>query len=338
MRLRKLTTLALAAGALSPAAAHAASSPAAATSSPTKVGHTSATLRGTVNPNGRSTRYVFQYGTSTRYGAQTRLSSAGAGTTPVAVSAAISALTSGTVYHFRLVATSSSGTTATADRTFTTAGSPPPPPPPPPGVATGPALDLNRHGATVTGLVDPKGQATSYSFQFGLSPFYGFETFPSTLAAGAKGSVVTAALTGLASRTTYHFRLVASSRGGTSVGTDRSLRTGPFRAPALSAHTSPRRASRRPVDFTTTGRLVLPAGVAPARVCRGIVAVRFLSRGRTVAVRHARLDAQCGYRTAVRFRHPAARFGLLRVRARFAGNYDIYARGARSELVRIAVR
>lgn len=49
MRLRKLTTLALAAGALSPAAAHAASSPAAATSSPTKVGHTSATLRGTVN-------------------------------------------------------------------------------------------------------------------------------------------------------------------------------------------------------------------------------------------------------------------------------------------------
>lgn len=337
MRLRTLTTLALTAGALSPAAAQAASSPTVATGAPTSVARTSATLHGTVDPNGRSTRYVFQYGTSTRYGAQTPLSSAGSGTTPVAVSAAISKLTSGTVYHFRIVATSSSGASASADRTFKTTGSPPPPPPPPPGAATGPAFDLNRHGASVAGFVDPKGHATSYSFQFGLTPFYGFQTFATTLPAGTSGRLVTAALTGLASRMTYHFRLVATSRGGTTAGNDGVLRTGPFRAPFLSSHTSPRRATRAPVDFTTSGRLVLPAGVAPARACRGVVAVTFLSRGRTVAVRHPRLDGQCGYRIAVRFRRPA-RYGLLRVHARFGGNYDIFPRGAPGQSVRIAVR
>lgn len=67
---------------------------------------------------------------------------------------------------------------------------------------------------------------TSYSFQFGLTPFYGFQTFATTLPAGASVRLVTAALTGLASRTTYHFRLVATSRGGTTAGNDGVLRTG----------------------------------------------------------------------------------------------------------------
>ncbi len=78
----------------------------------------SATLKGTVNPNGLSTNYYFQYGTTSSYGNQTSTQSAGVGTSAVAVSANVSRLTPNTVYHFRLVATNSAGTTYGSDMTL----------------------------------------------------------------------------------------------------------------------------------------------------------------------------------------------------------------------------
>jgi len=81
----------------------------------------SATLNGTVNPNGQATTYYFEYGTTSGYGSQTASQSAGSGSSDVGVSANLSALSSGATYHYRLVATNSSGTTRGADKTFTTA-------------------------------------------------------------------------------------------------------------------------------------------------------------------------------------------------------------------------
>ena len=90
------------------------------TGAATDVAQTSATLNGTVNPNGESTNYYFEYGTDTSYGSTTESTSAGSGTTNVSVSVEITGLTSGTTYHFRLVATNSSGTTYGIDVTFVT--------------------------------------------------------------------------------------------------------------------------------------------------------------------------------------------------------------------------
>jgi hypothetical protein len=101
-------------------ASAAASAPAVTTSSTSDVGKSSATLSGTVNPNGQSTTYYFQYGTTTAYGTQTSPANVGSGTTPVGVHQAIFGLTPNTTYHYRLVATSSAGTTNGADQTFTT--------------------------------------------------------------------------------------------------------------------------------------------------------------------------------------------------------------------------
>lgn len=87
----------------------------------TNVGQSSATLNGTVNPEGQATSYVFQYGTSSAYGSQTPSVSAGSGTKTVAVSAGIGALAPNTTYHYRLAATNVNGTSYSHDFSFRTA-------------------------------------------------------------------------------------------------------------------------------------------------------------------------------------------------------------------------
>ncbi len=86
----------------------------------TLVTSTSATLNGTVNPNGEATTYYFEYGTDTSYGSPTSSASAGSGTSAVSVNAPISGLTSDTTYHYRIVATNSDGTSYGDDKTLST--------------------------------------------------------------------------------------------------------------------------------------------------------------------------------------------------------------------------
>lgn len=64
----------------------------------------SATLNGTVNPNGLATQYYFQYGLSDSYGYSTTVTVAGDGTTATSVTANITSLQPDTVYHYRIVA------------------------------------------------------------------------------------------------------------------------------------------------------------------------------------------------------------------------------------------
>ena len=116
----------LCAGALVVAPAAAAGlAPVVSTGGVPAVTATSATLTGTVNPEGEATTYYFQYGTSTAYGSTTPspAANAGSGTMNVNVSAAAGSLTPNITYHYRLVATNASGTGTGADHTFRTAKS-----------------------------------------------------------------------------------------------------------------------------------------------------------------------------------------------------------------------
>src|SRR6185437_5062506 len=90
----------------------------------TSVMQTSATLNGTVNPAGQATSYVFEYGTTAAYGAQTPTAGAGSGTKATVVSATIGALTPNTTYHYRLAATSVNGTAFSHDSSFKTTAVP----------------------------------------------------------------------------------------------------------------------------------------------------------------------------------------------------------------------
>jgi phosphodiesterase/alkaline phosphatase D-like protein len=193
------------------------SAPAASTGDAMSVTPTAATLRGTVTPNGLSTTWWFEYGTSTLYGLRTPSSSAGSGTAAKSVAAAIKGLKSATTYHYRLVAQNSSGKAVGEDRTFTTIG--------PPAVQTGAAQGIGADVATLTGALDTHGRSTTWWFQYGTSPRYG-KTTPLKRAATKPGTQnVTVMLTGLAPATTYHFRLVARSDAGTSRGSDAMLTT-----------------------------------------------------------------------------------------------------------------
>jgi len=94
--------------------------PTVTTTSATSVTSTSATLNGTVNPNGETTTYYFEYGLDTSYRFTTSSASAGSETSAVSVSASISGLTSDTTYHYRLMATNVQGTSNGDDKTFST--------------------------------------------------------------------------------------------------------------------------------------------------------------------------------------------------------------------------
>ncbi len=79
----------------------------------------SATIEAQVNPSGFGTTYRFEWGRTSAYGNRVPADVdlfAGSGAEPLRVSARISGLSPGTVYHYRVVATSTAGTTDSPDR------------------------------------------------------------------------------------------------------------------------------------------------------------------------------------------------------------------------------
>ena len=143
----------------------------------TSVTPTSATLRGAVTPNGLSTTWWFEYGTSTRYGSKTSNQSAGSGSSARAVAAGVKSLrprrpiTTGSSPRTRAVAVSA------RDRTFSTVGAP--------AAQTGAAQSVGPSGAVVTGSLDTRGRPTTWWFEFGTTSSYGTKTAAKSAAATA---------------------------------------------------------------------------------------------------------------------------------------------------------
>jgi uncharacterized protein (TIGR02145 family) len=80
-----------------------------------------ATLNGTINANGFSSTVTFEYGLTTVYGSLTNaIQSPVTGNSNSNVSARLTGLASGTIYHYRVKAVNSVGTTYGSDVTFTT--------------------------------------------------------------------------------------------------------------------------------------------------------------------------------------------------------------------------
>jgi len=124
-RLLLLTGIVALLAAVAPPVA-AAFPPLVVTKAATEVGEEVATMNATVNPLTLKTTYWFEYGKTKEYGSKTAEASAGSGLAAVPVSASLKSLSPGTTYHFRIVATNSSGTSFGIDETFTTLGGTPP--------------------------------------------------------------------------------------------------------------------------------------------------------------------------------------------------------------------
>ena len=129
------------------------------------VTQSSATLAGTVNPNGAEvSSCMLEYGTSTSYTSSVPCSpSPGSGESTVAVSAVADGLEANTTYHFRIVARNDGGTSYGSDETFKTL-------PDAPTVVSEAASSIGQTSATLAGTVNPNGgEVTSCELEYGTS-------------------------------------------------------------------------------------------------------------------------------------------------------------------------
>lgn len=201
------------------AATAASAPPSVTTGAVTAVEPATVTVSGSVNPNGTATTWSFEYGleTNANYPSSTPIKSVGSGKSAVSVSASLSGLAAATSYHYRLVATSAAGKTDGSTGVFNTSAAP--------VVVTGGASAVGASRATFKATVDPEALATTWYFQYGTTTNYGSKTAAKTLVASPNATTVSVAVTSLLPRTTYHFRIVATSGAGTSYGADLSLTT-----------------------------------------------------------------------------------------------------------------
>ena len=88
-----------------------------------------------------------------------------------------------------------------------------------PVVTTGTVTNKTASSATLNGSLDPHGLATSVSFQYGTTTSYGHTT-PTQSQSGNTYRNIAAAISGLTTHTTYHFRMMATNSGGTRLGSD----------------------------------------------------------------------------------------------------------------------
>jgi hypothetical protein len=196
-----------------------ATGPAQITLAATNVASFSATLNGALNPFGLTTSVSFQYGTTTSYGFTAPVPQTQNGTTVRNVSANISNLNANTVYHFRIVATNSSGTHFGGDRTFTTLSATGAP-----VVTTNPGTFIASFSAKLNGSLDPHGLTTTVHFRYGTTTSYGLTTAPQSQS-GNTFRNITANISGLLASHVYHFRIVATNSAGTTFGSDRTFTT-----------------------------------------------------------------------------------------------------------------
>jgi hypothetical protein len=220
MRLLIALMLLLAAPAASSAQVADPAPPGATTDPASAVARTTATLAGTVDPNGSATTYRFEYGTTTAYGLQTPEQDAGEDDGEIAAEAPVARLSPDTTYHFRIVATNDEGTTEGADRTFRTA-----PNPRPPGVTRTGAGQIGPGGAVLHSRIDPNDGATTYRFEFGRTRAYGWRTPDRDAGAGDRAVAVGEPIGGLEPFQRYHFRLVATNEAGQTFSRNRSFVT-----------------------------------------------------------------------------------------------------------------
>src|SRR4029077_12306551 len=183
---------------------------------------TSATLTGSLSPNGFDAHYFFEWGPSTAYGNQSPEApgtDAGEGAGAVAAKTDLSALKANTTYHYRLIGSNSFGSTFGSDQQFTTSG--------PPRITSEPTTAIGHEEATINAKVNPDQLATTYHFEYGESSAYGTEVplGGASIGSGAVPVAISAALSKLKLGVTYHFRVIASNSAGTTSGPDQKFTT-----------------------------------------------------------------------------------------------------------------
>ncbi|MES2661050.1 MAG: cadherin-like beta sandwich domain-containing protein [Verrucomicrobiota bacterium] len=185
-------------------------------------------LVGAVDPRGLSVDVHFQYGPTAVYGQTTGIQTIGAGSGMADVFAQIDGLTAGNQYHFRIVASSVSGTSYGEDVTFVASANTGPGtgyPTAEPGVDTEGEDSIETDSALLLGSVNSNGGTTRVRFEYGETTGYGRFTESLGIGNGDTEASVVLAAEGLLPGTLYHYRIVASNSIGTAEGEDKEFTT-----------------------------------------------------------------------------------------------------------------
>jgi len=143
------------------------SPPGVVTTAASSVTTNSAVLNGSVNPNGADTMTYFEWGTTAGYGQYTPTNDIGTTVNPD-YTATLNGLTPSGIYHYRIDAVNSGGTTQGADMSFTNAWLPVPPTLGGPGTSTDTGYPVNTTQPTCTWTSIP--QASSYGLVISAYP------------------------------------------------------------------------------------------------------------------------------------------------------------------------
>jgi hypothetical protein len=179
----------------------------------------SATLNGTVNPEGTELdECFFEYGKTFSLGSKVPCAETpatiGNGNSPVAVHANLSGLESATNYHFRLAGKNEFGSSVGEFAEFKTLGA---------AIERASVAGVISTSAIFKAQINPNGQATTYSFEyvseadFKASGFDNAIQLPAggeAIGSGTVGVEVEQEAIGLTPRTTYHLRVTASNASG----------------------------------------------------------------------------------------------------------------------------
>ena len=188
-------------------------------------------VNGTINPNGATTTYWYEYGQTSDLGTKTSNYLVGSGYATIYTPAYITDLKTNTDYYYRLSAKNIFGTVNGTTYSFKTNTTPNPT-----GIApttsTNSATDIERTTAKLNGNINPNGLETTLWFEYGFTSELGSVTAFQSAGSGNSSVPVVAAILNLQPLTKYYFRLNANNQFGTTNGQVLSFTTkGPL-APA----------------------------------------------------------------------------------------------------------
>jgi phosphodiesterase/alkaline phosphatase D-like protein len=189
----------------------------------TNIGQSTATVNGSFDAGGLDTHYFFEWGSTNAYGNVTSAPpglDAGSPAGSTSVSAVLSGLAPYGLYHFRVIASNSLGTSYGADETVRTNA------PTAPIVGDATASSVTDTTAQLSTTVNPNLSPTIFKFQYGTHSTYGRDVgVNESIGEDQSNHPAAADLVELQPGTTYHFRIVATNFGGTTHGPDMTFTT-----------------------------------------------------------------------------------------------------------------
>ncbi len=276
------------------------------TGAATEIGAFGVTLSGTVGPDQGDTHYYFEYGLTEAYGSSSPEGSEVLRIPDVMpINQTLTGLAANTLYHYRIVAINEFGTSHGSDRVFTTEIAP--------SAQTEDATHVTANSATLSGSVDPNGVKTTYQFEYHTGSENSASTPVEVAGSGTEDLKESADLSGLASDTTYRYRLVATNEFAVVDGEEKTFATASVAPaePEPEAKANPRGGTVSPgptptlVSPATTGPAgLLPISIVPAPAV-GDLSLAKVQRGGAVALGLTIAAAGSSVEIVAALNHPA---------------------------------